>query len=198
MSQQLQHHAMFINFDKTELIWFGTCSMLPKLQGLETGIRVGGVEVKPVRDLGVILDCKLNMQAHYQQGCIGRLLSSPQNSTTSTLSRQGRSTKTRVGYCVIEDRLLQRRTRRIFLRLHWLFSSESSTPLLASSPTSDHVSHVLRDLHRLPIHERISYKVSRDVQHRQRYSANIYDWHGHAYLRSSRSVSSPFCREGTV
>ena len=53
--------------DKTELIWFGTRSMLSKLQGLKTGIRVGGVEVKPVesvRDLGVTLDCQLNMRAH--------------------------------------------------------------------------------------------------------------------------------------
>ena len=48
----------------------------------------------------------------YQQYCIGLLLSSPQDSTTSTLPRQGRSTKTRIGSCVVEDRLLQRRTRR--------------------------------------------------------------------------------------
>ena len=47
----------------------------------------------------------------YQQDCIGLLLSSPLDSTTSTLPRQGRSAKTRIGSCVVEDRLLQRRTR---------------------------------------------------------------------------------------
>ena len=56
-----------LNSDRAELIWFGTRSMLPKLQGLETGIRVSGVEVKQsnqVRDLGVKLDCQLNLRAH--------------------------------------------------------------------------------------------------------------------------------------
>ena len=33
--------------------------------------------------------------------------------------------------------------------------------------------------------------VSHDVQRRQWNSADIHDWHGHAHLRSSRSVSSP-------
>ena len=56
--------------------------MLSKFQNLETGIRVGGVEVKPVesvRDLGVKLDCQLNKGEYagsYQHDCIGLLISS--------------------------------------------------------------------------------------------------------------------------
>ena len=43
-----QARRLQLNSDKTELIWFGTRSMLSKLQGLDTSIHVGGVEVKPV------------------------------------------------------------------------------------------------------------------------------------------------------
>ena len=39
--------------------------------------------------------------------------------------------------------------------------------------------------------------VPHDVQ-RQWNCADMHDWHGHAHFRSSRSVSSPFCRRGTV
>ena len=98
----------------------------------------------------------------YQQVYIGQLLSSPRNSTTSKLSGQGLPTKTRVGFCVVEDRSLHRRTRRITCET-------SLAPLqrvinavarfIASLLPRDYVSHILLDLHWHPIRERISNKA---------------------------------------
>ena len=128
-----------LNSDKTELIWFGTRSMLSKLQGLETGILVSGLEVKPVesvRDLGVTLDCQLNMRAHISK-IVSACYNNPQDSTTSTLPRQGRSTKTSIGSSCCRGSTIATSHLLDYLRFHWLPSSESSTPLLASLPISD-------------------------------------------------------------
>ena len=135
----------------------------------------------------------------YQQDCIGLLLSSPQDSTTSTLPIQGRSTKTRIGSCVVEDRLLQRRTRR------------TTCDFTGSSPAS----HQRRcSLRRQPPTSRPCQPCSAEIyigsQSVSEYFTRCASWcsalsmeqrrrtwlHGHAHLQSPRSVSSPFCAEG--
>ena len=69
--------------------------------------------------------------------CFGLLLPSPQDSTTSTLPGQGRSTKTRYQLLCCRGSFIAMSHSSDYLRLHWLLSSESSTPLLASLPISD-------------------------------------------------------------
>ena len=194
-----------LNSDKTELIWFGTRSMLSKLQGLETGIRVGGVEVKPVesvQDLGVTLDCQLNMRAHineivsacYYHLCNIRQLQHCLNKddrqrlvSALVLSRIDHCNVALVGLPATSLAPFQRvinAAARFVANLRpssWPCRPCSSWSTLAPNPWAN-----------------IIQGVSHDVQHRQRNSADIHDWHGHAYLRSSRSVSSPFCRRGTV
>ena len=137
----------------------------------------------------------------YQQDCIGLLLSSPQDSTTSTLPRQGRSTKTSIGSRVVEDRLLQRRT--CWITCDFTGSSPAShqrrCSLRRQPPTSRPCQPCSTRSTLAPNPwANIIQGVSHDVQHRQRNSADIHDWHGQAYLRSSRSVSSPFCRRRTI
>ena len=137
----------------------------------------------------------------YQQDCIGLLLSSPQDSTTSTLPRQGRSTKTRIGSRVVEDRLLQRRT--CWITCDFTGSSPAShqrrCSLSRHPPTSRPCQPCSTQSTLAPNPwANIIQGVPHDVQRRQWNSADIHDWHGHAHLRSSRSVSSPFCRRETV
>ena len=128
----------------------------------------------------------------YQQDCFGLLLPSPQDSTTSTLLGQGRSTKTRISSCVVEDRLLQCRTRRTTC----VFTGSSPAShqrrcsLRCQSPTSRPCQPCSARSTLAPNPwANIIQGVSHDVQHRQWNSADIHDWHGHAHFRSSRSVS---------
>ena len=137
----------------------------------------------------------------YQQDRIGLLLSSPQDSTTSTLLKQGRSTKTRIGSCVFEDRLLQCRTRRTTCNFTGSYpaSHQRCCSLRRQHPTSWPCQPCSTRSTLAPNPwANIIQGVPHDVQHRQWNSVDIHDWHGHAHIRSSRSVSSPFCRRGTV
>ena len=191
-------------FDKTELIWFGTRSMLSKLQGLETSIQVGGVEVKPVetvRDLGVTLDCQLNMRAHISKivsACYYHLRRIRQ--LRHCLDKDDRQrlvsalVLSRIDYCNVALVGLPASSLAPLQRV-----INAAARFVANLRPRDHVSHVLRELHWLPNPwANIIQGVSHDVQHRQWNSADIHDWHGHAHFRSSRSVSSPLCRRGIV
>ena len=137
--------------------------MLSKLQGLETGIRVGGVEVKPVesvRDLGVTFECHLIMRAH-----INKIVSACYYHVRRIRQLRhclDKDDQQRLGFCVVEDRLLQRRTRWITSDFTGSFPAIHQRRMLASSRTSDIATMsamFLRDLHWLPIRERISYNV---------------------------------------
>ena len=150
-----------LNSDKTELIWFGTRSMLSKLQGLETGILVGGVEVKPVesvRDLGVTLDCQLNMRAHISKivsACYYHL-----RRIRHCLDKDDRQrlvsavVLSRIDYCNVALAGLPAISLAPFQRV-----INAAARFVANLRPRDHVSHVLRDLNWLLIRERISNKV---------------------------------------
>ena len=139
-------------------------SMLSKLQGLETGICVDGVQVKPVesvRDLGVTLDCQLNMRTH-----ISKIVSAWYYYLCRI--RQLR-------HCLDKDDRQKLLSALVLLRINYCkvalvgLLATSLAPLqqvinaaacfVANFRPRDHVSLVLRDLHWLPIREQISYKV---------------------------------------
>ena len=153
-----------LNSDKTELIWFGTRSILSKFQGLETSIRVGAVEVKPVesvRDLGVTLDCQLNMWAHISKivsACYYHLRRIRQ--LRHCLDKDDRQrlvsslVLSRIDYCNVALAGLPATSLAPLQRV-----INAAARFVANLRPRDHVSPVLRDLHWLPIRERISYKV---------------------------------------
>jgi len=56
-----------LNFDKTEMIWFGSRSNLAKLQRINLSLQVGTSNIQPssvVRDLGVYMDSERTMKEH--------------------------------------------------------------------------------------------------------------------------------------
>ena len=56
-----------MNPEKTELIWFGSAANLNRLENASLDIHVGQVTIKPVdvvRDLGVMLDSRMDMRLH--------------------------------------------------------------------------------------------------------------------------------------
>jgi len=70
VQQWCARRRLQLNEDKSELIWFASRCMLKKLRAKDTTMTVWLAIIKPVesvRNLGVILDSQLTMQAH--QGC---------------------------------------------------------------------------------------------------------------------------------
>jgi len=56
-----------LNDDKTEMIWFGSCSNLAKLQRINLSLQVGTSNIQPssvVWDLGVYINSELTMKEH--------------------------------------------------------------------------------------------------------------------------------------
>ena len=56
-----------LNFDKTEMIWFGSRSNLAKLQRINLSLQVGTSNIQPssvVWDLGVYMDSERTMKEH--------------------------------------------------------------------------------------------------------------------------------------
>ena len=67
ISKECSSRRLQLNPEKTELIWFGSAANLSRLQKASLDIHVGQVTIKPVdvvRDLGVMLDSRLDMRQH--------------------------------------------------------------------------------------------------------------------------------------
>ena len=153
-----------LNSNKTELIWFGSSTMLKQLQDLKTSIRVGDVDVKAVtsvRDLGVILDCNLNMQSHISKvvsTCFFHLRRLRQ--LRQYLDRDIRQRLvsaiilSRIDYCNISLVGLPMSSLQPLQRV-----INAAARFVANLKPRDHVSGVMRDLHWLPIRERITFKL---------------------------------------
>jgi len=67
VQQWCARRRLQLNEDKSELIWFASRCMLKQLTAKDTTMTVGSAIIKPaesVRNLGVVLDSHLTMQAH--------------------------------------------------------------------------------------------------------------------------------------
>jgi len=161
--RRLQCH-MQLNEDKSELIWFASRFMLKKLTAKDTTMTVGSAIIKPaesVRNIAVILDSQLTMQAHITKvasSCFFHL-------------RRLRQLR----HVVAQD-VRQRLVLALVLsRVDYCNSSLAGLPAIARAPLQkvlnaatryvanlrprDCVKSVQRSLHWLPIHQRIQYKL---------------------------------------
>ena len=190
--------------------------MLSKVQGLEAGIRVGGVEVKKVesvRDLGVKNDCELNMWAHirkivsacyYNLRRIWQLRHCPdrddrQRLVLALVSLSCCSLRRHLwprDHVTSEDSYRKSVSHQscqpcsFFFFFLTQFLCQAICPKQELIPLGHSDGHCSARSTLAPNPwENIIQGVSHDVQHRQRNSADIHDWHGHAYLRSSSSVA---------
>ena len=149
-----------------------------------------------------------NHQPHLITNHQPHLITNHQPHLTTNLIQQDLCRIRQLRHCLDKDDRQRLVSARVLSRIDYCNVALVGLPAISLAPLQrvisaaarfvanlrprDHVSHVLRDLHWLPICE------PHDVQRRQWNSADIHDWHGHAHLRSPRSVSSPFCGRGTV
>ena len=153
-----------LNESKTELAWFGKRSRLAKLADVDSTVTVGTNVIQPapvVRDLGVLLDSELSMKKHV-------------NKVTSTCFYQLRRLR-QIRRLVGQDLTAQLVHSFVLSRLDYGNSSLAGLPKSTIAPLQrvqnaaarlimnlgprDHVSSALKQLHWLPVHCRIQFKL---------------------------------------
>lgn len=160
----MSSNRLKLNADKTEFIWLGTRQQLAKLR--IQPLVVGGQNIVPVqsaRNLGVILDDQLTMDAHAKnivRGCLYQLrqLRSVKRSLTQEARRALVTAfiASRVDYC---NAVFYGVTQSTIHRLQSCLNAAAR--LVTGVGKFDHITPVLRDtLHWLPVEQRVTFKVA--------------------------------------
>ena len=153
-----------LNANKTELLLFGTAANLKKISPCTDVMQAGSSVIKPavvVRDLGVLLDAQLSMREHISrtaQVCFFHL-------------RRLRSIRQLLG----RDVTLKLVVALVFSRLDYCNAVLAGLPAVSLAPLQrvlhaaarlvnglrphDHITSALKELHWLPIAQRIDYKL---------------------------------------
>ena len=160
----MSSNRLKLNADKTEFIWLGTRQQLAKLRSQP--LIVGGQNIVPVqsaRNLGVILDDHLTMDAHAKnivRGCFYQLrqLRSVKRSLTQEARRALVTAfiASRVDYCnAVFYGVAQSTIHRLQSCLN------AAARLVTGVGKFEHITPVLRDiLHWLPVEQRVTFKVA--------------------------------------
>ena len=162
----LRNNKLKMNENKTEFIVFGTAQQLKKVQ--IDSIRVGEDEIKAVpkvRNLGVMMDQKLDMSAHVSylcKICFYRIKSLYKVRKYLTVS----ATKTivqalvtsKLDYC---NSLLFGISQKLMMKLQRVQNAAARLVMCSSKRTS--VKPILQKLHWLPIEARINYSIALNV-----------------------------------
>jgi len=160
----MSSNRLKLNADKTEFIWLGTRQQLVKVGNLS--FAVGGQNVVPVhtaRDLGVILDSQLTLDAHAKnivRGCFYQLrqLRVVQRSLPQEARRALAASfiASRLDYC---NSVFYGVSKSTIHRLQVCMNAAAR--LVVGLGKYEHVTPVLRDiLHWLPVTQRINYKIA--------------------------------------
>ena len=151
------------NIDKTEAI---VCSTIYKLKSLVNNqISVGGVSVafsNNVKGLGVHIDRELSMETHVNQLCratyfelkkIAQIRPYIDMKASQTLASS--FILSRLDYC---NSLLEGITKDKISKLQRV--QNSAARLIVKAPKSCHITPILKELHWLPVHLRINFKIA--------------------------------------
>ena len=172
----MSSNRLKLNGDKTQFIWLGTRQQLAKV---DRSLTVGGVQIAPldmVRNLGVLLDDELTMASHVNsvvRGCFFQLrqLQSVQRS----LSRDAKKVivltfvASKIDYC---NSLLYGTTEHVLHPMQVVLNAAAR--LVVSAGCLEHITPILRELHWLPIRQRILYKMAVLAFHCSHQSAPTY------------------------
>ena len=153
-----------LNPSKTEVIWFGTKTSLKRMENIDLTQHVGNDVIgsaSSVRDLGVILDCELSMKKHISKvtsvcyyhlrrlKTVRRILG---EKTTASLVQA--FVISRLDYC---NSILAGLPKSSIVPLQRV--QNVAARLIRALGPRDHVTSTMRDLHWLPLEQRIIYKL---------------------------------------
>ena len=152
-----------LNADKTQVIWTGTRQQLAKINIDEIQLLSATVHVSDtVLDLGVVIDGQLTMSAHVAaltRSCFYQLrqLRAVRNSLTVEAAKTlvNAFVSSRLDYC---NSLLSGVAGCLLSKLQSI--QNAAARFISRTRKFDHITPVLRDLHWLPVRQRIDFKVA--------------------------------------
>ena len=163
IEQWMGRNRLKLNQDKTQIIWIGTRQQLAKVSAIELTLPSAVVRFSTiVSDLGFIVDSQLNMSDHVAQVCRScyfqlRQLRHVRRSLTpdavKTLIHAFISS--RLDYC---NSLLTGVSDGVLRKLQSV--QNAAARLITNTRKFDHITPVLRDLHWLPVRQRIEFKTA--------------------------------------
>ena len=153
-----------LNAGKTELVWFGSRANLRKMSAIDLSLSVAGDVIEPVtvvRDLGVYLDAELTMKQHVNRitsSCFFHLrrLRQLRRSVGPEVTKRLVSSfvLSRLDYCNAALAGLPQSTTWPLQRVQ-----NAAARLITNPGARDHITPAMKQLHWLPIHMRIKYKL---------------------------------------
>ena len=159
-----------LNAAKTELIWFGSRQMLEKLTDSDLTLDTGTTVIRPVksvRDLGVHLDSELTMKSHISKvvcSCYHQLrrIRQVRRMVGQDVAQQLVSAfiLSRLDYC---NSLLSRLPGSTIQPLQRVMNAAAR--VIMNLSLRDHVKPALKQLHWLPVEQRITYKLCLFMHH---------------------------------
>jgi hypothetical protein len=152
-----------LNQDKTQIIWIGTRQQLAKVSAIELTLPSAVVRFSTtVSDLGFIVDSQLNISDHVAQVCRScyyqlRQLRPVRCSLTPDAATAliHAFVRSRLDYC---NSLLTGVCDGVLRKLQSV--QNAAARLITNTRKFDHITPVLRDLHWLPVRQRIVFKTA--------------------------------------
>ena len=185
-----------LNATKTELIWFGSASNIRHLSPTDCTITVdNAATIEPthvVRDLGVYFDNELTMHPHIRnvtRSCFYQLrrLRSIRRHLGRDITHQlvCSFVLSRLDYCNALFAALPTSTLAPLQRVQ-----NAAARLVLGLKQSDHITPALKELHWLPIKQRILYKLSILVYKSLHHEAPVYLTELFSYISDNAAKSS--------
>ena len=194
-------HKLKQNGDKTEVLC--TCTPKDSTHVALRPLEISGVDIEPVgcvRNLGVHLDSSLNMNRHVSAVCSAAYLHIRNLGNIRHLLTQSVTEKlvhafitARLDYC---NSLLYGLPATLIQRLQRI--QNTAARLVTLTKRDEHITPILKDLHWLPVDQRIIYKVLLLTYRSVHGSAPLYLTElvtTYAPSRSLRSASKHLLRE---
>ena len=162
ISSWMSSNRLKLNGDKTQFIWMGSRQRLSKIR--QDALIIQGAELSPlhsVRDLGFIIDSKLTMSDHVNnvvRSCFFQLRQL--RSVRHSLPIEARKAlvhcfiSSRIDYC---NAILYGVSGAVLRCLQTVLNAAAR--LIVDAGKRQHMTPILRDLHWLPVKERILYKI---------------------------------------
>ena len=152
-----------LNADKTQVIWVGTRQQLVKLADTDVMLQSTVVHSSPtVIDLGVHIDDQLTMSdhvAHLSRTCffqLRQIRAIRQSLTTdATKTLVHAFVSSRLDYC---NSLLNNISDSLLNKLQRI--QNAAARLVSGRRKFDHITPVLRELHWLPVWQRVTFKIA--------------------------------------
>jgi len=166
-------HRLKLNAAKSEVIWLGTRQQLAKLNEADRTLQIDNAVLKPstvIRNLGVLIDEQLSMDTNARQCAktcffhLRRIRQLHRYVDCETLYMLVRAlVLSRLDYC---NSLFASSFKSRIKRLQRV--QDAAARLLCNAPPRAHASSLRKQLHWLPVSNRIQYKLCTimfDVQH---------------------------------